>query len=267
MNDFFVSRLLDLKTLLGFELFESYQVQKDQPETENVRFERIGRYQFLAFYFYQLWGQERYSAQNRGLLHVFASYHFATAHIAQFDPERCGVHDENIFGLDVAVGDVLGLELAESVEGGFDKVIKVEFSEPFAGMPVLGNKMLEVHFSTLHDDEGVLMFEVLVNFHFGDEVALILDHVVAVFREFLHERDFLEEVAVFVIVFDLDLFEGEKFSLDDCSVYVGVAPAEFLFDLDLGQVVVAFNEFVVREKMVHERCAKLYCSIAQSDGY
>lgn len=85
--------------------------------------------------------------------------------------------------------------------------------------------MFEVHLGALHDDESVLVFEILVDFHFCDEVPIVLDHVLAFLRKIPHERDLLQEVPVFVIVFNLYLFKRIMLSFYDCGVDVRIAPS------------------------------------------
>jgi hypothetical protein len=52
------------------------------------------------------------------------------------------------------------------------------------------------------------------------------------------------------------LFKGVELTLDDCGVDMGVAPAQFLLNLDLLEVVVAFDQLVVVKKVEH-----LYCHV------
>ena len=80
---------------------------------------------------------------------------------------------------------------------------------------------------------------------------MILDKPLAVFGEVLHEGDFLKEGLVLVVVFDLDLLEGVVVVVDGGGVDVGVAVAEFFFDLDLVEAVVALDQRVIGPKIKH----------------
>ncbi len=80
------------------------------------------------------------------------------------------------------MSDVFGLQFIESVEYGLNEVLQVFNRESFVRLSVLGNQVLQVHLCALHDDEGVLLLEVLVDLHLCDEVAVILYHVLTVLR-------------------------------------------------------------------------------------
>lgn len=95
------------------------------------------------------------------------------------------------------------------------------------------------------------MLEVLINFHFCDEIPVILDHVLAVLGEFFHERYLFQETAVLVVVLYLYLFQGVQLTLDYCRIDMGVAPAQLLLYLDLLQIVVPLYQLVVRKKVIH----------------
>ena len=69
------------------------------------------------------------------------------------------------------------------------------------------------------------MLKVLVDFHLGDKVAKILDHILAVMGQFLHERYLFQETAVLIVVLYLYLFQGVQLTLDYCCIDMGVAPA------------------------------------------
>lgn len=102
----------------------------------------------------------------------------------------------------------------------------------------------------------------MVSFHFGEEVAFVLDNPLALLGEIFHEGYFFEEVLVLVIRLDFDLFEGVNVGFDFGGVDVGVASAYLLFDVDVLEGVIALHVGVVVEKIVH-----LYCLLLALDCY
>ncbi len=54
MDDLFVGVLLDFESFEGLEFLEGDKVEKDEAETEDVRLERVGGYDFFGLYFDEL---------------------------------------------------------------------------------------------------------------------------------------------------------------------------------------------------------------------
>lgn len=96
---------------------------------------------------------------------------------------------------------------------------------------------------------SILALGVLVGFLQGHEVPEVLDHVIADFREFLHVIDFLQEALVLVVIFYLDLFEGEDAIPQQDLVDVGVAPADFLQHPNILQAEIPFHQRVLTKQV------------------
>ena len=123
------------------------------------------------------------------------------------------------------------------------------FGEKTGVRGAISNEILKVHLRTFHDDVSILALGVLVGFLQGHEVPKILDHIIADFREFLHVIDFLQEALVLVVIFYLDLFEGEDAIPQQDLVDVGVAPADFLQHPNILQAEIPFHQRVLTKQV------------------
>lgn len=83
--------------------------------------------------------------------------------------------------------DMFLFQLTQCIEHSLHKIFQILNCKPVTLFPILAHKMFQIHFCAFHDNKGILMFEILVDFHFCDKIAKILDHELALFRKGFHE--------------------------------------------------------------------------------
>lgn len=149
------------------------------------------------------------------------------------------------------MGDLHFLEGRQSTEDLLQDYYDFTGLQPILIVLPLREELLQVDLSAFHDDKGILLLIVLVPFHLGQQVPVVLDEPLAELGQLLHEGDLLQEALVLVVILYLDLLQGVGLPLYVGDVDVGVAAAQLLLYPNVAQLEIALQHCMVCEKIKH----------------
>ena len=104
---------------------------------------------------------------NRCFFYQLSVENFATAHVTKLQLQFIHVHDQDIFGLDVAVGYVVLLQLTETFEEKLEDILDLFLRDNLFFFLCVLDEVVEVHFSTLHHNKSHFFPIVLIQFEFS----------------------------------------------------------------------------------------------------
>lgn len=167
---------------MRFEFFKGDHVKDDQSEAKDIGFEGICAGDFVVLGPDELRREEGHSAENGGFLQRLLGDYLTAPHITQLNSEGAAIHDEYVLWLDITMRDLNLLEGGKRTEYLLKDKYHLIGLQSIPEVPALREKLLQVDLRTFHHNEGVLLLIVLIAFHLGDQIPMVLHEPLALFR-------------------------------------------------------------------------------------